>query len=319
MEADLVEDRRPVAAALLGPDVDDRRPGQLQRGPERLGQRADVMPRDDTDVRDPEVLEELPRLREPDDRGAQAARQLQEMRAEDRHALDRSVVGAPALAPGARELDLRQVFREGTDGRADRHLVVVDHDQHLRLALADVVERLERQPAHQRRVADDDRDPLHAVAEITRLGEPLGDRQPRPGVTAVEHVVGRFGSAWEAADAVERSEGPETLQSAREQLVRVGLVAGVPHDPVARRLQQPMEGDRELDDAEGRTEVAARLRDSRDDRFADLGGKLGQLWFGEPAQVPGTGELGQDGHVRMGLRWADGRRLDGPGGPPVMP
>ena len=93
--------------------------------------------------------------------------------------IDRAVVGALALAPRARQLDLREVLRERADRRADRHLVVVDDDQHLGLALADVVERLERQAAHQRGVADHDRDALHPVAQVARLGEALGDRQSR--------------------------------------------------------------------------------------------------------------------------------------------
>jgi len=138
-------------------------------------------------------------------------------------------------------------------------------------------------------------------------------------MATIEHVVRRFAPTREATDPIERAQGPEACQPTGQQLVRVRLVAGVPHDPVARRLQQAVDGDRQLDDAERRTEVAARLRDGRDDRFADLGGEFGQLWFGEPAQVPGTCELGQGGHVREWLRWADGRRLDGPGGSSVMP
>ena len=142
-----------------------------------------------------------------------------------------------------------QVLGERADGRADRHLVVVDDDEHLGLALADVVERLERQAAHQRGVADDDGDPLEAVAEVARLGEALGDRQPGAGMAAVEDVVRRLGAAREAADPVELAQRPEPLEAAGQQLVRVGLVAGVPDDPVARRLEQAMERDRQLHDA----------------------------------------------------------------------
>ena len=61
MEPDLVALGRPEAAALLGPDVDDRRAGQRQRPPERLEQRVQVVPGHDPDVGDPEVLEQLAR------------------------------------------------------------------------------------------------------------------------------------------------------------------------------------------------------------------------------------------------------------------
>ena len=191
----------------------------------------------------------------------------------------------------------RYVENAPTVGLIDISLSLSD-DQHLRLALADVVERLERQPAHQRRVADDDRDPLEPVAQVARLGEALGDRQAGPGVAAVEHVVRRLGASREAADAVELAQRPEPLEPAGQQLVRVGLVAGVPDDPVARRLEQPVERDRQLDDAERRAEVAAGVRDGPDDRLADLDRQLRELDLVEAAQVGGVLD-GRAGSARV--------------------
>ena len=277
VEPDLVGLGRAVAAALLGPDVDDDRPAQLERLRERPLERLEVVAGHDADVGDPEVLEQLARLGEVDDRLAEPARQLEGRPADDGHPADRPVVGRPARLPGRRQLDLAQVLAEGADRRADRHLVVVEDDQQLRPAVADVVERLQAEAAHQRRVADDDRDPLEAVAEVAGLGQALGDRQAGAGVAAVEDVVRRLAPAREAADAVELAERPEPLEPARQQLVRVGLVAGVPDDPVARRLEQPVEGDRDLDDAERRAEMAAGRGDRRDDRLADLLGELLEL------------------------------------------
>ncbi len=307
MEADLVLDRRPEASALLRAHVHDRGTGQRERGAERFDQCPEVVPRHDADIGQPEVLEQLAGLGEAHDRRPQSLRQLEDVRTEDGHAFHGSVVRTLALAPGARELDLREVLREGADGRADRHLVVVDDDQHLGLALADVVERLERQATHQRGVSDDDRDPFHAVAQVARLREPFGDREPGSGVATVEHVVGRLAPAREAADPVERAEGREAGQAAGQELVRVGLVAGVPDDPVTRRLEQPMEGDRQLDHAERRAEMAAGFCDGADDRLANLGGKLGQLPLRQATQVCGALQVGKDGHGGLGSGMAAGR------------
>ena len=221
VEPDLVGLGGPEAAALLRPDMHDGRTGQGQSTSERLEQRVEVVARHGTDVGDPEILEQLPGLGEADDRAAQPPTEFEDRSADDRDPLDRAVVNALALAPGPRQLDLREVRRERADGRADRHLVVVEDDEHLRLALADVVERLERQAAHQRRVADHDRDPLQAVTEIARLGEPLGDRQAGPGMPAVEDVMGRLRAARETADAVELAERLEPLEAAGQELVRV--------------------------------------------------------------------------------------------------
>ena len=302
MEADLVALGRSVAAALLGPDVDDDRTGQAQRAPERHLERLEVVAGNDPDVADAEVLEQAARLLgELDDRPAQPLRQLEGGPADERQALDRAVVGGPADLPGRRELDRREVLREGPDRGADRHLVVVEDDEHPGLALADVVEGLEREAAHERRVADDDRDPLEAVAQVARRGEPLGDRQARAGVAAIEHVVRRLGAAREATDAIDLAERAEPPEPAGQELVRVGLVAGVPHDPVARRLEEPMEDDRELHHAERAAEVAAGMRDRFDDRLADLAGQLLELGVREAAEVRWAVQVRQDRHGMRAL------------------
>ena len=254
------------------------------------------MARHDADVGDPEILEQLAGLGEVDDRLAEPPAELEHGGSDDRDALDGPVVGALALAPRPRQLDLREVLGERTDGRADRHLVVVEHDQQLGLALADVVERLERQAAHQRRVTDDDRDPLQSVPHVARLGQPLGDGQAGACVAAVEHVMDRFAAAREPPDAVDLAERPEPVEAAGQQLVGIRLVPGVPHDPVTGRLEQAVERQRQLDDPEGRAQVSAGIGDCPDDRFADLGGQLHELVLGETAQVGRTVEVPEDGH-----------------------
>ena len=111
--------------------------------------------------------------------------------------------------------------------------------------------------------------------------------RPVPAWPPSNTSCGDSAAPREAADAVELAERAEPLEPAGQQLVRVGLVAGVPDDPVARRLEQPMERDRELDDAERGAEVAAGLGDRRDDRLADLRRELGELGLVEAAQVGG--------------------------------
>ncbi len=296
VEADLVGLGRAEAAALLGPDVDDRRAGQGERAAQGHQQRMDVVPGHDADVGDPEILEQLAGLGEADDRLAQPAAQLQHARADDRDPLDGPVVGALSLAPRPRQLDLGEVRGERPDRRADRHLVVVDDDQHLRLALADVVECLEREPAHQRRITDDDGDPLKAVTQVASLGQTLRDRQSGPRMATVEDVVGRLRPAREAPDAIELAQRREALEPPGQELVRVGLVAGVPDDPVARRFEQSVEGDGQLDHAERRPEVPTGVRHRAHDGVADLDCQLRELDLVETAQVGGPLDGRQDRH-----------------------
>ena len=298
MEPDLVGLGRLEAAALLRPDVDDHRPRQLQRLGERREQLPDLVARHEADVGDPEILEQPARLGEVHDRVAEPLPQLADRRSDHRDLADERVVLALAGLPRPGELDLAQVRRQRPDRRADRHLVVVEHDQQLRLALADVVERLEAEAARDRRVADDDRDPLHPVAQVAGGREALADREAGAGVAAVEDVVLRLRPTREATHPAELAERPEALVAAGQELVRVGLVAGVPDDPVARRFEQPVERDRELDDAERAAEVAPGRRHGRDDRLADLGRQLLELGFGQSAEIGRTVETGEDRHAR---------------------
>ncbi len=69
--------------------------------------------------------------------------------------------------------------------------------------------------------------------------------------------------------------------------MRVGLVADVPEDLVARRFEQAVEGDGELAGAEVGAEVAADLPDRVDDVGAHLLRDLLQLLLVEGVQVLG--------------------------------
>ena len=132
---------------------------------------------------------------------------------------------------------------------------------------------------------------------------------------AIEHVVRRLGPAREAADAVELAQRPEALEAPGQELVRVGLVAGVPDDPVARRLEQPVERDRQLDDAQRGPEVAARCwrpcgrscrgsrrRAGRAGSRRARAGRRAPGWSGGSARCGGL--LGRDGVPAVGR--ADG-------------
>jgi len=67
--------------------------------------------------------------------------------------------------------------------------------------------------------------------------------------------------------------------------VRVCLVADVPEDLVARRLQQAVQRDRDLARAEVGAEVAADLADRVDDQLAHLLRDLLELVVAQGVQV----------------------------------
>ena len=73
-----------------------------------------------------------------------------------------------------------------------------------------------------------------------------------------------------------RTQGVEVLPTG-EQLVHVRLVPRIEHERIVRGIEDAVEGDREFDDAEVRTEVATRARDVLDEEVADLLSELLEL------------------------------------------
>ena len=74
-------------------------------------------------------------------------------------------------------------------------------------------------------------------------------------------------------------DGVEPVAAAGEHLVRIGLVADVPHQPVARRLEDVVQCDRELDGAEPGGEMSAARGDALDQVVAQLVADFAQLGF----------------------------------------
>ncbi len=246
---------------------------------------------EDADVGDPHVLEEAdlgPRALE----ALLCPRQQVERRlADNRHTRQRSHGGRLRLLVGAGEAHLVQARREPADRRADAHLVVVEHDQQRVLHIPEMVERLHRQPRADRRVPDADRDPLPPRRiglglQVTCGCQPHADRHSGPGVAAVEDVVLALAPAREPADAVDLAQRLESVPAPGQQLVGVGLVPGVPHDPIARRVHDPVQRERDLDRTERAREVSAGALDGADHLLAQLAGESLQLLRAEVAELP---------------------------------
>ena len=90
-------------------------------------------------------------------------------------------------------------------------------------------------------------------------------------MAVLDPVMLTLGTRGIAAHAPCLAEGLEAGGPARDQLVDVGLVAGVPDDRVARAVEHAVQRQRELDDAQVGREVPARLGDVLDQELADLG------------------------------------------------
>ena len=94
----------------------------------------------------------------------------------------------------------------------------------------------------------------------------------------------------------------DAVAAAGEDLVRIGLMADVPDDAVARRVEDVVQRDRQFDHAEAGAQMAAGDRDRIDGLGAQFVGDLPELALVEPPQVVRgvdlikQGRLGRFGH-----------------------
>ena len=90
----------------------------------------------------------------------------------------------------------------------------------------------------------------------------------------LDEVVLGLGPVRVAGHAAALAQLAEAVHPAGQQLVHVGLVAGVPDDLIGRGVEDPVQRDGQLHDAQVRTEMTAVARDRLDQERPDLGGEL---------------------------------------------
>ena len=106
-----------------------------------------------------------------------------------------------------------------------------------------------------------------------------------------ERVVFAFGALGEAGKPVLLAQRADAVAAAGQDLVRIGLVADIPDQPVVRRVEDVVQRDRQFDDAKPGAEMAAGERNGVDQLGAQFGGELRQVAFGQLAQVGGNADL----------------------------
>ena len=125
----------------------------------------------------------------------------------------------------------------------------------------DVVQRLVADAAGEGGVARDDDDVLVRAAQVAPDGHAERGGERGAGVARAVAIVLALGAEEEAVQALVLPHGVDAIEPAGEHLVDVALVADVEDELVLRRVEDAMERDGQLDDAEVRPEMAAGLRE----------------------------------------------------------
>ena len=158
--------------------------------------------------------------------------------------------------------DVGEVILQRPDVGVNGHAVVVEHDQHVGVLGATVVEALEGQPCGHGAVPDDGHvlgvfRPVVAAAH----GHAKGSADACAAVAHAEGVVFTFTPLRETRQALVLAVGVEFLPTAGEDFVAVRLVADVPHDLVFRRVEDVVQRHGQFHDPQACAEVPSFFRD----------------------------------------------------------
>jgi len=118
---------------------------------------------------------------------------------------------------------------------------------------------------------------LGELPSVSRHRHAVGVREHGRGVAVFDEVVDAFFAARIARDATRLPQLRKTTAATRDDLVHVGLVAGVPQDCITWRLEHPVQGQCEFNGPEIRAQVPAGFGDCGDDEVANFGGKFVEL------------------------------------------
>ena len=95
------------------------------------------------------------------------------------------------------------------------------------------------------------------------------------------------------------------LTATGQDLVGIGLMTYVPHQPVVRRIEDMMQRDCELDHAKACAEMASSGRHSVDHHLPHLARELFQLGIGESAQIGRRVDAVKQGsRILGGVQWS---------------
>ena len=181
----------------------------------------------------------------------------------------------------------RQIRRKSADRRRDRHVVVIEDDDQAIARLFGIVHRLIGHARAHRAVADHGNAAPRPILHLVRHGEPQRRGNRGRAVRGPERVVFAFGTLGEATEAAALPQCPDPITAPGQNLVRVALVAHVPHQLVLRSVEDIVNRGGQFDHPQPRTEMPAGLPDGVDHFGTQFVGELAQLRFVQLAQIFG--------------------------------
>ena len=290
---------RGVALALARADVQQHGHVQFLGGLKMLFQLKNVVPVDGAYVVELEGLEQNARSEERLEADLALADDVH-----DGFTLGQAGEHARHMLLDVHDRAVGEVAAEKAGKRArilgNGHLVVVQDDDEPFAHAARLVQRFQRHAAGKGAVADDGHHMFLSASEIARRGHAEGRGNGGGGVAHAEIVIGAFVAVGEAGNAAVAAQRVEAFRAPGEQLPRVALMPHVPHDGVAGRVEAGKQRYGQFHHAEGGGQMSAVFRDHADDGVAQFLRQRQLEREGEPGDVLGKVQAGEQGRIGHG-------------------
>ena len=178
-----------------------------------------------------------------------------------------------------------EIARQTADIVGDRHVIVVEDDEDIVVQMAGVIESLEGHACGHRSVADDS-DAISLIllhARSDHHAQCSADRGA--GVANTKGVVRAFIAIRECRQAARLTHGQHLIAASGENLVRVCLMSDIPHQPVFWCVEDIMQRNSQLDDAQAGTEVPTGLSYRVEQEQTQFTGQCVELVYVQFSQV----------------------------------
>ena len=150
---------------------------------------------------------------------------------------------------------LQEILPHATHTTVNRHIVIVQHNQHVVRRACRVVDALERQSATHRTVTNHSHNLPVLTLHLRRHSHTQRCRNGIAGMSATERVILALVRMRERLQTIQFAVRAELVTTPRQNLMSVCLVPHVPHNAVVRRVEHIMQRHRQLHHTQARSQM----------------------------------------------------------------
>ena len=153
---------------------------------------------------------------------------------------------------------------------SDGHLIVIEDDHHGLLAVGGVIQPLVGHAAGGRAVADEGHHLIILVEHGSGSGHTQGDGDRAGGMSGHKGIGIAFAGLGEAGEAAKLPQGVKGIPAAGEQLVDIGLMPHIKHQPILGRIINRFQRHRQFYHAQVPGQVTPCFRDAGNQKFPNF-------------------------------------------------